>query len=128
MPVTGLAFRWSGPGTPTSTNMPLAGLPSGGFRPLRSAASVVPDPLRVAGEMIRVCRRKGRLVFLNHFHDRSIAVRALDRAVGHVARAVTGVSWDLELDTFLERSGLTAMSVERVNVPRVSSVVVCRRP
>src|SRR5262249_35429826 len=49
--------------------------------------NVVPDPLRVAGEMIRVCRREGRLVFLNHFHDRSKAVRALDRAVGHVARA-----------------------------------------
>jgi phosphatidylethanolamine/phosphatidyl-N-methylethanolamine N-methyltransferase len=90
--------------------------------------NVVPDPLRVAGEMIRVCRREGRLVFLNHFHDRSRAVSVLDRAVGHIARTVTGVSWDLELDTFLERSGLTAVSVERVNVPRVSSVVVCRRP
>jgi len=90
--------------------------------------NVVPDPLRVASEMIRVCRREGRLVFLNHFHDRTKALRALDRAVGQVARAVTGVSWDLELDTFLERSGLAAVSVERVNVPRVSSVVVCRRP
>jgi phosphatidylethanolamine/phosphatidyl-N-methylethanolamine N-methyltransferase len=90
--------------------------------------NVVPDPLRVAGEMIRVCRREGRLVFLNHFHDRSKVASALDRAVGHVARTVTGVSWDLELNTFLERSGLAAVSVERVNVPRVSSVVVCRRP
>src|SRR5262249_34621876 len=90
--------------------------------------NVVPDPRAVAREMIRVCRPGGRLVFLNHFRDRSRTVGALDRAVGHLARSVTGVSWDLELNTFLEQNGLAAVSVERVNVPRVSSVVICRRP
>src|SRR5262245_50660560 len=90
--------------------------------------NVVADPTRVASEMIRVCKRGGRLVFLNHFHDKSRAASALDRTVGRVARTVTGVSWDLDLETFLERSGLAAVLVERVNMPRVSSVVVCRRP
>jgi phosphatidylethanolamine/phosphatidyl-N-methylethanolamine N-methyltransferase len=90
--------------------------------------NVVPDPIEVAREMIRVCRRNGRLVFLNHFHDKSKAASALDRTVGRVATTVTGVSWDLDLETFLERCGLAAVSVDRVNVPRVSSVVVCRRP
>ena len=90
--------------------------------------NVVPDPMGLAREMIRVCRPAGRLVFLNHFGDRSRPAGALDRAVGHLARTVTGVSWDLDLNTFLEQNGLAAVFVERVNVPRVSSVVVCRRP
>jgi len=90
--------------------------------------NVVADPIAVAREMIRVCKRDGRLVFLNHFHDRSKAASALDRTVGRVARTVTGVSWDLDLETFLTRCGLAAVSLDRVNVPRVSSVVVCPRP
>jgi phosphatidylethanolamine/phosphatidyl-N-methylethanolamine N-methyltransferase len=90
--------------------------------------NVVPDPVRVAHEMIRVCKRGGRLVFLNHFHDRSQATSVLERMIGRVAQTVTGVSWNLDLGTFLARSGLTAMLIERVNVPRVSSVVVCGRP
>ena len=88
--------------------------------------NVVPDPLAVAAEMRRVCRRYGRLVFLNHFEQAGQTSDAIDRIIGTIATRVTGVNWSLDLDAFIESSGLEALSVERVNVPQVSSVVVCR--
>jgi phosphatidylethanolamine/phosphatidyl-N-methylethanolamine N-methyltransferase len=88
--------------------------------------NVVPDPVRVAREMLRVCRPDGRLVLLNHFDWTAADRRALDRLIGRLAVRLSGVDWSLDLDAFLEKAGLVALSVERVNVPRVSSVVVCR--
>jgi phosphatidylethanolamine/phosphatidyl-N-methylethanolamine N-methyltransferase len=91
--------------------------------------NVVPDPARVAREMLRVCRRGGRLVFLNHFRLNPADPGAMvDGWIGRVATAITGVNWDLELAPFLDDAGLTAVSVERVNLPPVSSVVLCRKP
>jgi phosphatidylethanolamine/phosphatidyl-N-methylethanolamine N-methyltransferase len=87
--------------------------------------NVVPDPARVARELLRVCRPGGRLVFLNHFRHRP---GVLDWCLGRVATIVTGVNWDLDLGVFLRDTGLVAVSVERVNRPPVSSVVVCRKP
>jgi phosphatidylethanolamine/phosphatidyl-N-methylethanolamine N-methyltransferase len=89
--------------------------------------NAVDQPVPVAREMLRVCRPGGRLVFLNHFRDHR-ADGLVDRIVGHVAVKVSGVNWDLELRDFLREAGLTAVSAERVNVPAVSSVVVCHKP
>jgi phosphatidylethanolamine/phosphatidyl-N-methylethanolamine N-methyltransferase len=90
--------------------------------------NVVPDPIAVAREMIRVCRPGGRLVFLNHF-DRIDGTRdPVDRAVGWAATRISGVNWDLDFSTFMRQSGLSPRSIELVNVPRVSAVVLCRRP
>lgn len=88
--------------------------------------NVVPNPTQVAREMLRVCRRGGRLVFLNHFclHQRP---GLLDRCIGRLATAMTGVNWELDLTTFLRGAGLVAASVESVNLPPVSSVVLCRK-
>ena len=36
-------------------------------------------------------------------------------------------NWNLELAELLRQSGLAAISVDRVNLPRVSSVVLCRK-
>lgn len=86
--------------------------------------NVVPDPVRVAHELKRVTKPRARFVFLNHFkHNTGV----LDPILGHVATRAGGANWDLDLDLFLKDSGLVALSVESVNVPRVSSVVVCRR-
>jgi phosphatidylethanolamine/phosphatidyl-N-methylethanolamine N-methyltransferase len=89
--------------------------------------NVVPNPTQVAREMLRVCRRGGRLVFLNHFRLNGRA-GLLDRCVGRLAAAMTGVNWDLDLTAFLQGAGLVAASVEPVNLPPVSSVVLCRKP
>ena len=89
--------------------------------------NVVPDPIAVTREMIRVCRPGGRLVFLNHF-DRIDGTRdALDRLVGKVATRISAVNWDLDFASFMRESGLQAQTIERVNIPRVSAVVLCRR-
>jgi len=89
--------------------------------------NVVPDPVRVAREMLRVCRTGGRLVLLNHF-DRVDGDRdAVDRLVGHVAVRVSGVNWHLDFHDFLRATGLAPRSVEAVNIPRVSSVVLCHK-
>ena len=86
--------------------------------------NVVPDPVAVAREMLRVCRADGRLVLLNHFADRapSWTTDLLGKMAAHA-----GVNWKLDLHDFLLDAGLVARSVERVNVPSVSSVVICHK-
>jgi len=90
--------------------------------------NVVPDPLAVAREMIRVCRDGGRLVFLNHFDRIEPRFDATDWIVGKAAAWISGVNWQLDFQTFIDQCGLVPSTVERVNVPRVSAVVVCPRP
>jgi phosphatidylethanolamine/phosphatidyl-N-methylethanolamine N-methyltransferase len=87
--------------------------------------NVVADPTGVAREMVRVCRPGGRLVLLNHFASNEPDAWPT-RLAGHVAALATGADWSLDLDEFLQVNGLTAISVERVNL-RVSSIVVCRK-
>jgi phosphatidylethanolamine/phosphatidyl-N-methylethanolamine N-methyltransferase len=88
--------------------------------------NVVPDPIGVVREMMRVCRPGGRLVLLNHFEHRSGPLWM--RAAGRVAVWLTGANWHLDLAELLAATNLVAESIEPVNVPPVSSVVVCRTP
>ena len=87
--------------------------------------NVVPDPVRVAREMARVCRPGGRIVLLNHFQDGERESPVLERLLGRVAERVGGANWQLDLRSFLKEAGLTPRLIEHVNVPRLSSVVVC---
>jgi phosphatidylethanolamine/phosphatidyl-N-methylethanolamine N-methyltransferase len=90
--------------------------------------NVVPNPIRVAREMLRVCRSGGRIVLLNHFEQVHGASEGVNRIVGRLASQVSGCNWHLDLGGFLQEAGLTPLSIELVNVPRVSSVVVCNKP
>ena len=84
--------------------------------------SVVPDPVKVASEMVRVCRMGGRIVVLNHF-------RSSNRLVSLVERAITpftvhiGFKSDLDLPGFLTQAHLQPDSIEKVNIPRIWSLV-----
>jgi phosphatidylethanolamine/phosphatidyl-N-methylethanolamine N-methyltransferase len=89
--------------------------------------NVVPDPLAVAHEMLRVCRPDGRIVLLNHFDGAGRPARGVNRLAGRLAFRFSGADWHLNLDRLLSATKLTAVSIEPVNVPPVSSVVVCRR-
>jgi phosphatidylethanolamine/phosphatidyl-N-methylethanolamine N-methyltransferase len=104
------------------------GFPDGRFDAVYApyVINVVSDPLGVAREMIRVCRPSGRIVLLNHFDDASPGF-SLGRLLGRVASSLTGANWDMDLHGFLRDAGLVAQSIERVNVPGVSSVVVCQK-
>jgi len=89
--------------------------------------NVVSDPVRVVREMLRVCRPDGRLVLLNHFDRVDLPPRAVNRLAGRIAGRLCGCDWQLNLERLLTAAKLTAVSIEPVNVPPVSSVVVCRR-
>ncbi|HWW86992.1 MAG TPA: methyltransferase domain-containing protein [Vicinamibacterales bacterium] len=89
--------------------------------------NVVRDPVTVARDMIRVCRPSGRIVLLNHFDHPDGSHGALDAFLGRLASRA-GVDWHIDLLAFLHAAGLTPLSIERVNVPRISSVVVCHKP
>ena len=86
----------------------------------------VSDPVAVGRELRRVCAPHGRLVFVNHFEGVAETSNALNALAGRFATAV-GVDWHLRLDSFLEALDLRACAVESVNVPRLSSVVLCEK-
>jgi phosphatidylethanolamine/phosphatidyl-N-methylethanolamine N-methyltransferase len=88
--------------------------------------NVVPDPVRVAREMVWVCRPSGRLVIVNRFgrNEPSLLGGVMDRLTPRV-----GFQWRLDLATLLRESNLVARSIEPAKVPRFATVVVCgKRP
>jgi phosphatidylethanolamine/phosphatidyl-N-methylethanolamine N-methyltransferase len=86
--------------------------------------SVVPDPVKVAREMRRVCRRGGRIIFLNHFLSPNPLVSRVERLISPFTIHI-GFKADLDLPAFLSQADLQPVSIEKVNVPRIWSLVTC---
>jgi phosphatidylethanolamine/phosphatidyl-N-methylethanolamine N-methyltransferase len=86
--------------------------------------SVVPDPLAVAGEMHRVCRKGGKIIFLNHFRSPNKRLAWIERVISPFTVHI-GFKSDLDLPAFLAQAGLDPVSIEKVNVPRIWSLVTC---
>jgi phosphatidylethanolamine/phosphatidyl-N-methylethanolamine N-methyltransferase len=86
--------------------------------------SVVPDPVKVAREMRRVCRSGGRIVFLNHFLSPNLMVSRVERLISPFTIHI-GFKADLDLPAFLTQTDLQPVSIEKVNVPRIWSLVTC---
>ncbi len=84
--------------------------------------SVVPDPVKVAQEMHRVCRPGGRIIFLNHFLSPNAILSRLERAISPLTIHI-GFKADLDLPAFLAQADLKPISIEKVNVPRIWSLV-----
>jgi phosphatidylethanolamine/phosphatidyl-N-methylethanolamine N-methyltransferase len=86
--------------------------------------SVVPDPVRVAQEMRRVCRPGGRIIFLNHFLSPNGLLSRVERLISPFTIHI-GFKADLDLPAFLAQADLQPVSIEKVNVPRIWSLVTC---
>ena len=86
--------------------------------------SVVPDPVAVTREMWRVCRPGGRIIILNHFRSKSRLGAWLERMIAPFTLYL-GFKSDLDLPAFLVQADLKPVSIEKVNVPRIWSLVTC---
>src|SRR6186997_1502148 len=84
--------------------------------------SVVPDPVKVALEMRRVCRPGGRIIFLNHFLSPNPILSRLERLISPMTIHI-GFKSDLDLPAFLAQADLKPISIEKVNFPRIWSLV-----
>jgi phosphatidylethanolamine/phosphatidyl-N-methylethanolamine N-methyltransferase len=88
--------------------------------------SVVRDPVAVTREMWRVCRTGGRVIILNHFRSKSPIGASLERAIAPFTLYL-GFKSDLDLPAFLTQADLQPISIEKVNFPRIWSLVTCTK-
>jgi phosphatidylethanolamine/phosphatidyl-N-methylethanolamine N-methyltransferase len=86
--------------------------------------SVVPDPVKVAQEMHRVCRAGGRIIFLNHFLSPNPLLSRIERLISPFTIHI-GFKADLDLPAFLAQANVQPVSIEKVNIPRIWSLVTC---
>lgn len=86
--------------------------------------SVVPDPVQVVREMRRVCRPGGKIIVLNHFRSANLILSRIERAISPLTVHI-GFKSDLDLPGFLAQADLQPVSIQKVNVPRIWSLVTC---
>ena len=100
--------------------------PDGGFDIVYAPylISVVPDPVRVAQEMRRVCRPGGRIIFLNHFLSPNFLLSKIERMISPLTIHI-GFKSDLDLPAFLAQADLKPITIEKVNIPRIWALVTC---
>lgn len=86
----------------------------------------VPDPVKVVREMRRVCKPGGKFVILNHFRSASPVLSRLDRALSPLTVHI-GFKADLDLPGFLAQAELRPISIEKVSMPPLWSLVICKK-
>jgi phosphatidylethanolamine/phosphatidyl-N-methylethanolamine N-methyltransferase len=86
--------------------------------------SVVPDPVAVVREMFRVCRTGGRIILLNHFRSPNRALAWIERGISPFTVHI-GFKSDLDLPAFLAQAEIHPVSIEKVNIPRLWSLITC---
>ena len=78
-------------------------------------ASVVPNPMRFAAEMRRVCRPGGTIVVVNHFTSENPAMRFIEKRLAPLAGKI-GFHADFPLDDFLAASQLQVRETRPSNL------------
>ena len=74
--------------------------------------------------MYRVCRTGGRVIFLNHFRSFNPVLAWLERLICPFTVHI-GFKSDLDLTAFLAQTDLDPVSIEKVNIPRIWSLITC---
>ena len=74
--------------------------------------------------MSRVCRPGGKIIILNHFRSANPVLSRLERAISPFTVHI-GFKSDLDLPAFLAQADLQPQSIEKVNIPRIWSLVTC---
>ena len=65
-------------------------------------------------------------MILNHFRSKSRVGAWLETLISPVTRYI-GFKSDLDLPAFLVQAGLKPVSIDKVNFPRIWSLVTCRK-
>src|SRR5262249_6191889 len=86
--------------------------------------SVVPDPVKVAQEMHGVCRPGGRVIILSHCLSPNAFLSRIERWISPATIHI-GFKSDLDLPAFLAQADLKPVSIEKVNIPKIWSLVTC---
>jgi phosphatidylethanolamine/phosphatidyl-N-methylethanolamine N-methyltransferase len=88
--------------------------------------SVVPDPVKVAQEMKRVCKPGGRVVILNHFKSDNRFLSKFETAISPLTVHI-GFKSDLDLQGFLTQADLHPLSIDKVNLLNMWTLVTCEK-
>lgn len=68
--------------------------------------TVVPDPKGVISEIKRVCKKNGRIVFLNHFESDNRVVSMIEKAISPFCTKRMAFRTDFPVSRLLEEDGL----------------------
>ena len=74
--------------------------------------------------MRRVCQPGGRIVILNHFKSDNAVLSRIETAISPMTVHI-GFKSDLDLPGFLAQADLTPISIEKVNLPPMWTLVTC---
>jgi phosphatidylethanolamine/phosphatidyl-N-methylethanolamine N-methyltransferase len=88
--------------------------------------SVVPDPVRVLREMLRVCRPVGKVLILNHFRSTKPWLSRMERWISPFTVHI-GFKADVDMAGLFARVDLVPDWTEKVNRPAIWMLVHCTR-
>ena len=75
-------------------------------------------------EMRRICKPGGKIIILNHFRSANPVLSRVERAISPLTVHI-GFKSDLDLPAFLAQAELRPESIEKVNHPKIWSLVTC---